>query len=83
MNAGYKNLTVNTFFLEKLYNEYHNKFRFESKKIVDCFKSQYVETVVPKKSSSSELNGLELILPKLEQDNVIEVPKTSYTYINR
>lgn len=39
--------------------------------------------MVPKKLNSSELNGLEQILPKLEQDNMLEVSKTNYTNINR
>lgn len=39
--------------------------------------------IVPKKLNSSELNGLEQILPKLEQDNMLEVSKTNYTFINR
>ena len=30
--------------------------------------------IVPKKSSSSELNGLEWVLPKLEQDKMLEIP---------
>ena len=38
--------------------------------------------IVPKKLNSGELNGLEWILPKLEQDNMLEVPKISYTYKN-
>ena len=54
MNAEYKNLRIKTFFLGKLYNKYHKKFRFESKNILDCFKSQYVEMIVPKKLTSSE-----------------------------
>ena len=58
------------------------KSRFESNNIVDCFKSQYVEMIVPKKLNSGELNGLEWILPKLEQHNMLEVPKISYTYKN-
>ena len=39
--------------------------------------------IVPKKLTRSELNGLEWILPKLEQDRMLEVPETSYTYMNR
>ena len=66
MNAEYKDLRIKTFFLGKLYNKYHKKFKFESKNIVDCFKIQYVEMIVPKKLTNSELNGLEWILPKLE-----------------
>ena len=80
INAKYKNLRMKTFFLGKLYNKYYKNFTFESKNIVNCFKSQYVEMIVPKKLSSSKLNGLQWILPKLEQDNMLKVPETNYIY---
>ena len=49
---------IKTFELKKIlgksYNKYHKKFRFESRNIVDCFKSQYVEMIVRKKLTNSE-----------------------------
>ena len=49
-----KTLELKHFFLGKLYNKYHKKFRFESRNIVDYFKSQYVEMIVRKKLTNSE-----------------------------
>lgn len=64
MNVEYKNLRIKIFFLGKLYNKYHKKFKFKNDNIIDCFKSKYLETIVPSKLNNSELNDLDWTLPK-------------------
>lgn len=39
--------------------------------------------IVPTKLNKNELNGLNWTLPKIEQDKMLVVLKTRYTYINR
>lgn len=54
MNVEYKNIRIKIFCLGKLYNNYKEKFLFENKNILQCFKRKYCTMITYEKLPSSQ-----------------------------